>query len=90
VGTSCYNYIKTKNFNSDFFSEKQIKILIELENLLITIKEKYINKKKLKDQDRIIKNINKAENLINLYKRNQKMPIENLLCENNSYSSLSR
>jgi len=82
--------IKTKNFNSDFFSEKQIKILIELENLLITIKEKYINKKKLKDQDRIIKNINKAENLINLYKRNQKMPIENLLCENNSYSSLSR
>jgi DNA sulfur modification protein DndC len=65
--------IKTKDFNSDSFSKKQIKILIELENLLITIKEKYINKKKLKNQDKIIKNINKAENLINLYKRNQKL-----------------
>jgi DNA sulfur modification protein DndC len=64
--------IKTKNFNNTSFSKKQIKILIELENLLITIKEKYINKKKLKDQDKIIKNIDKAKNLINLYKRNQK------------------
>jgi DNA sulfur modification protein DndC len=64
--------IKTKDFNSASFSKKQIKILIELGNLLITIKEKYINKKKLKDQDKIIKNIDKAENLINLYKGNQK------------------
>jgi hypothetical protein len=65
--------IKTKDFNNASFSKKQIKILIELENLLNTIKEKYINKKKFKDQDKIIKNINKAENLINLYKRNQKI-----------------
>jgi DNA sulfur modification protein DndC len=64
--------IKTKDFNNASFSKKQIKILIELENLLITIKEKYMNGKKLKNQDKIIENINKAENLINLYKRNQK------------------
>jgi DNA sulfur modification protein DndC len=64
--------IETKDFSNASFSKKQIKILIELENLLIAIKEKYINKKKLKDQNKIIKNIDKAENLINLYKRNQK------------------
>jgi DNA sulfur modification protein DndC len=34
--------IKTKDFNNASFSKKQIKILIELENLLNTIKEKYL------------------------------------------------
>jgi DNA sulfur modification protein DndC len=63
--------IKTKDFNNASFSKKQIKILIELENLLITIKEKYMDGKKFKNQDKIIENINKAENLINLYKKNQ-------------------
>lgn len=63
---------KTEDFDNASFSEKQIKILIELENLLITIKKKHSNKK-LKDRDKIIKNINKAKNLINLYKRNQKI-----------------
>jgi DNA sulfur modification protein DndC len=64
--------IKTKDFDSTSFSEEQMKILIELENLLITIKEKYINDRRLKNRDKIIKNIDKAKNLINLYKGNQK------------------